>query len=367
MKNTFVLLFIFFYILFIPAAFAQNDNKTSYAENYKEYVAEVLEISDSNITNSNIGEKSQIVKIKVLDGDLKDKILTTNNILSGNPGYDVILNEKDKVLLNIENLENGQTEVYIANYYRMPALISIFLIFVFLLLILGGKKGFKSLVSLTITYLLIFLFLIPSILKGHNPVLITLISSIIITCISIFVITGFNYKGLSAIIGTLGGILIAGIIAAIAIHYAHLSGTPNEEAIGLWTLNKNLDFKSIFASALIIGALGVSMDVAMSIASCIFEIKETCKEINPMKLIQAGLNVGKDIMGANTNTLLLAYTGSALYLLLLVYNNVSSIKLLNLDSIVSEIVIALSGSIALLLCIPITALSAGFLQKYSKV
>lgn len=366
MKNILIMLILVISLFLSHLSLAQEQTQQNIKENTKEYIAKVLEIiSETNDNNIMYGQKTQKVKIKVLNGDAKDKIIVTDNVLSGNPGYDIVLKKNDKLLINIEEQMSGIKDTYIVSNYRLPALLIIVALFVALLLILGGKKGLKSLIGLLITYLLIFLVFIPAILNGVKPIPITIFISIIITCVSIFLVTGINLKGISAVIGTLGGIIIAAIVTLLAIKYANLSGTPNEEAIALWAMQKGLDFKGIFASALIIGALGVSMDVSMSIASSIFEVKKACPESTPVELIKAGLNVGKDIMGANTNTILLAYTGSALFLLLLVYNNVSTMKLLNLDSIVSEIVVALVGSITLLLCIPLTALSAGFLQRFS--
>lgn len=125
--------------------------------------------------------------------------------------------------------------------------------------------------------------------------------------------------------------------------------------------NHDLDFRGILASGMIIGALGASMDVAISIASSIFEVKLANPTASKADLLKSGMNVGKDIMGTMTNTLLLAYTGSAIFLLLLVSGEISLLKLLNLDSIVTEITAALAGSIGLVLCIPFTAVISSYL------
>lgn len=347
-----------------------NETANEYQDPYIEAKGVVLEIlnesPDESLEMFSHNQIIQTVKIKIINGSYKDKEYIIENMLSDNPAFDIRVKAGDEVLLNIEENDTGEAEVNIANYYRFPALTVLFIVFCSLVVVFGGIKGIKSLISLGITYFLIFYFLIPNILNGAPPLLLTIIISIIATCATIFLISGINLKSASAIIGTVGGVSAAGITAIITIKAATLSGLPNQEAIGLWATSQDLPFKGILASAMIIGALGASMDVGISIASSIYEVKKANPEATKSYLIKSGMNVGKDIMGTMTNTLLLAYTGSAIFLLLLAYNNVSFMKFINLDSIVTEITAALAGSIGLVLCIPITALSAGYLLTLTK-
>lgn len=329
-------------------------------------VVEILnETSDKSLELFNPETKVQTVKIKIISGDRAGTVIVTENVMSGNPAYDIPIKKDDKVIVNIEAID-GTTEYNVANLYRLPMLVILLSVFVILVLLFGGITGLKSLISLGLTYFLIFYFFIPNVLKGFPPLLLTIIICFFATCGTILIISGINFKSLTAIIGTLGGVIAAGIMAIITINLAPLSGLPNHEAIGLWTEFQTLDFKGILASAMIIGALGASMDVAISIASSIYEVKNANSHSTIKDLIKSGMNVGKDIMGTMTNTLLLAYTGSGIFLLLIVYNNVSLIKLLNLDSVVTEITAALAGSIGLVLCIPITAVIGGYLISLSK-
>ncbi|MGD9580538.1 MAG: YibE/F family protein [Vampirovibrionia bacterium] len=339
---------------------AQTENPDEGSEQIGKVIEIIKESTDGTLEQFNQLNKVQTVKIKIESGDENGKIITTDNVLSGNPAYDIPVKKGDKVILNVENT-NGKKEYNVENLYRLPMLLILLSIFVLLVLIFGGKTGLKSLLSLAFTYFLIFYFLIPYILDGFPPLLITILVSLVATCATIFIITGINSKSLSAIIGTIGGVLAAGLMAIITIKLAPLTGLPNHEAIGLWTQFPDLDFKGILASAMIIGALGASMDVAISIASSMYEVKQANTLINIKELIKSGMNVGKDVMGTMTNTLLLAYTGSGIFLILIAYNNVSVLKLLNLDSVVTEITAALAGSIGLVLCIPITAIVGGYL------
>lgn len=309
---------------------------------------------------------TQIVKIKVLTGELEGQEFVIENLLSNHPAYDIRVKEGDKVLLHIEKDLSGEPIINIDNLYRSPSLAILACLFAILVIALGGKKGIKALLTLVIIYLLLLYILIPGILANYPPILLTILVSLVATCGTLFIIAGPNLKTVSAIIGTVGGVSTAGLISYLTIIISPLTGLPSEEAIGLWTSDPNLNYRGILASAMIIGALGASMDVGISIASSTFEVKKAKPDIKTRELVAAGMNVGKDIMGAMTNTLLLAYTGSAMFLLLLAYNNISFIKFVNLDSIASEITAALTGSIGLVMCIPITAVVSGHLYNLNK-
>ncbi|MEW5822429.1 MAG: YibE/F family protein [Cyanobacteriota bacterium] len=368
MRFVFSLIFTLLILLFSNLNLLAEDN---ISDNYIEEVGQVINIINDNQDKSldvfGEGHTIQTVKVKVLSGELEGKEFTTENILSGNPAYDIPVKKGDKVVLDIEEDTNGVLIANISNLYRTHALTILVCVFALLILIFGGLKGLKAIICLVLTYLMIFYFLIPGLLKGYNPLFLTVIICFLATCVTIFIISGINMKSLSAVIGTIGGVVAAAIVSLFTIKVATLSGIPNHEAVGLWTEFPDLDFKGILASAMIIGALGAAMDVAISVASCIMEVKQVSPEISIKDLIKSGMNVGKDIMGTMTNTLLLAYTGSAMFLLLLVNNNVSLIKLLNLDSIVSEITAALAGSIGLVLCIPITAVIGSYLINKTKI
>jgi uncharacterized membrane protein len=183
-------------------------------------------------------------------------------------------------------------------------------------------------------------------------------------------ICGFTRKALAAIIGTVCGVVIAGIVASLVIHHAPLTGLSSEEAQilrGSMIIagQKPAFYRGLLAAGMLIGALGVIMDVAISIASSVSEMSQVHKELNAAQLYKSGMNIGRDIMGTMTNTLILAYTGGALPLLLLI-SQIPSNKLLNLDLVATEVVSALSGSLGLILTIPLTALAAAKLMAKVK-
>ncbi|MBD3359769.1 MAG: YibE/F family protein, partial [Candidatus Buchananbacteria bacterium] len=230
-----------------------------------------------------------------------------------------------------------------------------------------GSQGVKTVISLILSIILIFKILIPQTLSGTDPILIALIISIAIAIITLTFIAGFNKKAFIAILGTLGGLLIAIIISFIFAKLTYLNGLSTEEARTLFYKFPDIDPQGVFFAGIIIAALGAVMDVAMSIASSLTEIKQANPHINFSKLFKSGINVGKDIMGTMSNTLIFAYVGVSLPLLLL-YTEFgdSYINFINLDFITDEIVRSIGGSIGLITVIPITSLLAAFLYSKKK-
>ena len=201
---------------------------------------------------------------------------------------------------------------------------------------------------------------IPAILNNYPIIPVTIATALISTLVTMFAVGGINIKSISATIGTIGGLCAAGLLSMLIIKLAPLTGLTDQESIILWTTRPDLDFTGLLTAAMIIGSLGAIMDVGISIASSIAEIKETNPSLSPKQLMKSGLNVGTDVIGAMSNTLILAYIGGAFPLILLAAN-VPLVKFINLNSISSEITAALAGSIGIVLCVPITAAVSGYL------
>lgn len=274
------------------------------------------------------------------------------------------------MVLLIENESSIEGQKFnITSHVRDTYVYFILAVFAVLLVVVGGIKGIKSIVTLCITIIVIGFFILPLILKGISPILLSTVSSIVITTITLFIISGFNRKSYSTILGTAIGVIIAWVLAYIVGTLAKLSGLNSTEADSLFYLPQGIDFnyRGLLFAGIIIGTLGAVMDISMSIASSMNEIKLHNPNISSKKLIKSGLNVGKDIMGTMTNTLILAYTGTSIPLLLIFMGyNYSTIEIMNLDYIATEIIRAITGSIGIVLTIPVTAVIAGHLMKNAK-
>jgi uncharacterized membrane protein len=210
--------------------------------------------------------------------------------------------------------------------------------------------------------------MLPLILKGFNPIGASSLSAAVITILTFAIVAGVNTKSLSAIFGTLCGVLSASLIAYVTGSLANLTGLSSDEATMLVYIPQNIefDFMGLLFAGIIIGTLGAVMDVAMSISSAMYEMKSINPEMTTGKLVKSGFNIGRDIMGTMTNTLILAYTGSSIFLMLvfLAYET-TVIRIINMDVIATEIIRAVSGSIGIILSIPATVLLSAFLlNKY---
>lgn len=325
------------------------------------------DVADGLQNENNVKQK---VQIKVLTGQFKGTVQTLDNMLTGNPAYDISLNKGDKVVLHLEakNTEvNSVDDVdfFIADVKRDYSLEAFAALFMVLLVVIGRKKGVFSLVSIIATISLMFFVLVPLILHGVNPVVAAVVVGILSTIITIYFVGGFNSKSSAAIIGTGLSLIFAGGMSLAAIWMARLTGFAGEESMFLYSTRPDLSFKGILAASMIIAALGALMDTGVSIASSVNEIYETDKKLTVNQLFKSGMNIGKDIIGTMSNTLILVYLGSALPLVLL-SNNIDLQKFFNLNQVATEILSALIGSISILACVPLTAIIAAYLIKRQK-
>ena len=310
--------------------------------------------------------KEQELEIKILSGKHEDKTINVQNTVTNNP-LDFKLKEGSKIVLYLQEFKDGTLQAQIQDYYRLSPLIWFIVLFLILLLIFGKLKGLKTIISLAISIFLIFKVLIPKALDGTSPLWLAILISIIATVVTLLLIAGFKRKATAAIFGTISGVLVAAILAIIFGKISHLSGLSTEESRLLFDKFPELNLQGILFAGIVIGALGAVMDVAMSISSSISEVKKAHPEISFKKLVKSGFSVGKDIMGTMSNTLILAYVGSALPLLLLFASYQESyLKILNFEFLAEEVVRSMAGSIGLIAAIPLTALIAGWLESRKK-
>ncbi|MEG0663512.1 MAG: YibE/F family protein [Clostridia bacterium] len=350
--------------LFIGNKIANNE-KTMVAESgnstfHRSIVTEITGQEEVEYTfNEGSKGKSIFFKAKITDGDLKDTVV--NSVQNYDPFTPVKLKEisvGDKILI-YEDETNGEKEWVFGEYIRSDALIWLCLIFFVLLLIFGKGKGFNTILSLVFTCLAVFLMFIPAILSGQNIYFWTAITCFFIVASTLLIIYKADKMTLASALGCASGILVAYVITFIVDNVIHLTGLVDEQSTFLLFLREDnpLDLKAIVFSGIIIGAIGAIMDVSISISSALYEVKEKLKNPSFKDILKSGLNIGRDIMGTMSNTLILAYIGSSLSMvLLLAAYNTSILYLFNREMIVTEILQALVGSFALLSAIPATSL-----------
>lgn len=315
-----------------------------------------------DLNDDTVSQTKQTIQVRLLTGEFKGETVELDNMLTGNPYYDIKLKKNTKVILHAE--DNGEgVEFSIEDIKRSGNLCWLSLLFCGLLIYVGRKKGFYSLISIGLTVLLITHALSPLILIGINPVLATILICIASTAATMYLVGGFNAKSTSAVIGAMLSLLFAGLLSYITMFTAHLTGFTEENSMFLYTAHPELDFIGITISTMILATLGAVMDVAMSIASTINEIYITDNTKTVKDLFISGMNVGRDIIGTMANTLILVYLGGSLPLLLLA-GNIDLQKFINLNQVVTETASALIGSIAIVICVPFTAVAASQMIKH---
>ena len=367
MKKFLILLFSLF--VFTLPTFADTNNPDMELPS-ESGVVENVQYEDTPSLQQGDNSVKQIVKVKVLTGKYKGLERDIDNMLTGNPAYDIPLKKGDHVVLHVEKntpnvVSSDDLDFFIADLKRDNTLIFITAFFFICLVIVGRKKGVASLISIAATICLMFFVLMPLILHGFSPIIAAVLVSVLSTIITVYLVGGFNAKSTSAVVGTMLSLIFAALLSMSLIYYARLTGFAGEENMFLYSAHSTLNFKGILAASMIIAALGALMDTSVSIASTINEIYETNKSLTIKQLFISGMNVGRDIIGTMSNTLILVYLGSSLSLVLLA-NNIDMQKFFNLNQVATEISSALIGSIAILMCVPITAIISAYLIKHQK-
>ncbi len=271
----------------------------------------------------------------------------------------------DSVILYRIEVDNN-VEWALVSYQRENSLWLLAGLFTGLIILFGRMKGFSSIVSLGFTVYAIFFILIPAILSNANIYILTLAIVLYVTLLTFILLTGLSKKMIAATLGCFGGVAMAALIAFIWMEIMKMSGVLSDEYIHLILLKDEIpiDLRGIMFIAVVIGALGAIMDVSMSIASALEEVIINSPKISPTEVVKSGFNIGRDVMGTMSNTLILAYIGSALpfILLLIIYARPMNL-LANSEYIASEIMQAVAGSLGILFAMPITALLTAALYR----
>lgn len=344
----------------------QQVQKSSYAK------AEVLELMSENTTvdeeYEGVIRGSQEISIRITSGEHKGEIRELTNYMSAL--YNIDCQPGTKVIVRFDAREDGSFNVAIYNYDREAVLVGAIVVFMLLLCVIGGKKGFMSLVSLGYTLLMLFFVLIPALYYGA-PMLPTTIGIIIMTNLICFgLIDGVNRKTISGFLGTSAGVLFAGLFAYVMGKVTHITGfqTTEAESLLLECYDFGLKITDIFTAGILISALGAVMDVAMSIASAIHELATINPELTAKELFRSGMNIGRDAMGTMSNTLILAFVGSSLSTIIMIYSyQLPLTQLWSTDLVAREVIQGISGSVGIIMTVPFVTLFAATIMKRKKL
>ncbi|MDB5188281.1 MAG: hypothetical protein JWO50_801 [Candidatus Kaiserbacteria bacterium] len=325
--------------------------------------AQVLEMTnqhDTIVAGTDVSTKVQTLKAKVLEGPDKGQVVTFENDFTQ-------LSVGDIFYIRHQSNSLGGAEYWtVSDAYRLNVLIGLGLVFLLLLFFFGGIQGIRGLASLIGSLILIFYVLLPGILSGYSPILVSIgVSSLIIIAGS-YITHGFNKTTSAAAIGMLITVIITGLGAYYVVHIGHFSGYTTEENIYLnFNTHGNISMIGLLFGGIMIGLLGVLYDIAIGQAIAVEELFHAGRHMTRLEIYKRAIRIGREHIGALVNTLAIAYVGVALPLLLLLKETYSPSA--NLGAIINgelfstEIVRILIGSIGLILAVPITTLIASYL------
>lgn len=317
--------------------------------------AKVIEVVEDNLSPDGVRVGYQMLKVQLTSGEYKGEIVNATSA-EGNL-FGAVCKKGDSVVVHM-SVSGDSKNVSVYSKDRIVAVAAFVGIFLLLICVIGGKNGVKSVIGLVFTFVAIFMIYIPLIYRGFSPFWAAVIITIITTIVTMYLISGIAVKTLCAILGTVIGVLLAGLSAWLFGRVADIDGynVSNIETLAYVGQITNIQIGGLLFSGILIASLGAVMDVAMSVSSAISEIHDKAPQLGCLELFKSGMNVGRDMMGTMSNTLILAFVGSAVSELVINYAyNLPFRQIINSYNIGIEIMQGVSGSIGVILTVPAVA------------
>lgn len=331
--------------------------------------AEVLETDESMIIDTGLvksGEQS--CRVRLLGGRFKGEETEAFNMLNGSLENDKLFAAGDKAQVVISYQDDEIISVNMIDHYRLPWEIALAALFVLVLVLVAGKTGIRAILSFLITVLMIWKVLVPMYLNGYNPVITGIIITGVLTVVIISLVYGFERRTAAAVSGAMSGLLVTALMGVIFTDVLKIHGAimPYSESL-LYSGYADLNLTRIFMASIFIGASGAVMDLSVDITSAVWEVICKKPEIGWKEAAKSGMNVGRAAMGTMTTTLLLAYSGGYVTLMMVFMAQGTPLyNIFNYKYIASEILDTIVGSMGLVSVAPLTALCAGWLLTRGK-
>lgn len=342
-----------------PGYFTDVDSGIEYE------TAKVVEVIEDNTqvdeTTEGILRGSYKYKVEILTGRYKGEVEEITNYLSYK--YNVVVGEGDTLSVRIDTTGENEYTVSVYNYDRTKLIIGLVALFCLAVCVIGGKQGIKAILGLAFTFISIIFILVPLVLKGYSPIGSTVVIIAVTTVLSFILIGGIQAKTVSAFLGSMTGVILAAVIAYVAGELCHISGFNMDEAESLLYIKFDtlVQIKSLFICGVLIASIGAVMDIAMSIASAVNELYVLNPTLTIKELFKSGMNIGKDAMGTMANTLILAFAGTSLNMIILIYSyGVSFTQLINTDFVAIEVVRSIAGSLGIVGTVPAVAFISAY-------
>jgi len=353
-----VLLCVVTVILPAAGAFPLPESPTDFGKSVEGTVAAVTETN--RITTERGAVISERVDVRLDAEGHADNIAVERTYQEGDPFLRRVA-PGDRILLNAAESPGGTT-YFITDQVRRLPLWTLGLAFAALVVAVGRWRGLWSLVGLAASLLVILRFIIPAILAGANPLLIAVLGALVVMATTLYLAHGVRWETTVALAGVSISLVLTGLLAAFSIGFAQLTGLATEDSATIQILSAGaIDARGLLLGGIIIGTLGVLDDVATAQAATVFELHRTDLQLASAELFQRGMNVGREHIASTVNTLVLAYAGSSLPLLLILSVQAQPLNvLLNNELVATEIVSTLVGSIGLVASVPVTTALAAY-------
>lgn len=329
--------------------------------------AKVLEIvEEGEIDLGDRVQNYQIASVEILEGEYKGLVADIDFGKRQLRSDDYRLAPGDLVLVTVSETPDSRVNVYFSNFVRTTPLLLLAGAFAIAILAISRWKGFRSLLSLAFSLLIIIGYIIPHILAGEDPLAVSLIGSALLLGVTLYLTYGWTIKTHAAALGMIAALLLTGLFSNFFVTMARLNGTGDENAMFLIQfLQMGINLRGLLLGGMIIGALGVMDDLVTTQASAVVELHEANPALSFRDLYRSAMRIGQDHVAATVNTLVLAYAGASLPLFLmfsLARGNYS--YLVNFSFIAEEIVRTLVGSLGLIAAVPLTTvIAAGFVLR----
>lgn len=349
-------------LLIIPTGFEKQIYQNS--EGVK---AKVISVDNSSVIDIGlIKQGEQKCKIKLLSGDFKGEIVEGVNLLNGKLELDKIFKKGDKAFVLVEKSKDG--EFLFANmidHYRIELEVLLVGLFVIVLVIFSGTTGIRTIISFAFTLTCILKVFIPMLLKGYHPIYLALIIGILISTITLILVGGFTKKAYCAIIGSILASLITCVLAIIFGNMFNIHGSIMQWSESLlYAGYQNLNLTLIYQAGIYLSCSGAILDLAIDISAAIDELVDKKPTISKKEILFSGMTIGRSIVGSQTTTLLLAYMGSFIAVMMVyMAQGTPLISILNTKFISSEILHTFVGCIGLVIVSPLTSVICSYMYK----
>lgn len=332
-------------------------------------IAEVLSVDDSSIVDTGLVRSGeQRCTVRFTSGTFKGQTATAVNLLQGSLEQDKLFAEGDKAQVVVSCDGNTILRVTMTDHYRIPGELLLAVLFVVFLILFAGRTGVRAILSFALTVLAIWKVLVPMYLKGYNPIWVGLGINLLLTTLVIALVYGFDKRCTSAVSGAFLGILVTMVLGVIFTDLFKIHGAvmAYSESL-LYAGFQHLNLTQIFMASIFLGSSGAVMDLSVDITSAVYEVVEKKPDIRSWEAVKSGINVGRAAMGTMTTTLLLAYSGGYIALLMVFMAQGTPVEhIFNYKYVSAEIIHTVIGSFGLVSVAPFTALCAGVLLTKQK-